>query len=51
LRCLHSKRVAHEWVIDTTNETVDQTYSRHFARFVESRPACGDGLYESRSDL
>ena len=36
LRCLYSDRIQADWVIDSSGQTADQTYSRHFARLVEA---------------
>jgi len=35
VRVLSSPRIAQEWVLDTTNLTVDEVYDRYFQRVVE----------------
>ena len=39
LTCLHSSMILPEWVVDSSNETAEETYSLHFADLVEGREA------------
>jgi predicted kinase len=43
LGCMHSDMLDPAWVVDSSGETADQTYSLHFLDLVEGRTAPGRG--------